>query len=117
MYQGIFGAVFGLSSIIGPLLGGVFTTKVTWRWCFYINLPFGGLAMVFVSLLLNVPDRDSTKLPLKSKVLQLDLLGTGALMPGVVCLLLALQWGGSIYAVSMMFQNQVQKWICFRKHH
>ncbi|KAF3361336.1 hypothetical protein VdG1_00945 [Verticillium dahliae VDG1] len=100
MYQGIFGAVFGLSSIIGPLLGGVFTTEVTWRWCFYINLPFGGLAIVFIFLLLNIPDRDSTKLPLKSKVSQLDLLGTGALMPGVVCLLLALQWGGSTYAWS-----------------
>ncbi|EXK23832.1 hypothetical protein FOMG_19412 [Fusarium oxysporum f. sp. melonis 26406] len=100
MYQGIFGAVFGLSSIIGPLLGGVFTTEVTWRWCFYINLPFGGLAMAFIFLLLNVPDRGSTKLPLKSKVSQLDLLGTGALMPGVVCLLLALQWGGSTYAWS-----------------
>ncbi|RYP85119.1 hypothetical protein DL770_005099 [Monosporascus sp. CRB-9-2] len=56
--------------------------------------------MVFIFFLLNVPDRDSTKSSLKVKVSQLDLLGTGALIPGVVCLLLALQWGGSIYAWS-----------------
>jgi EmrB/QacA subfamily drug resistance transporter len=45
-YQGIFGAVFGVSSVAGPLLGGWFTTHLTWRWIFYVNLPFGILAMV-----------------------------------------------------------------------
>lgn len=95
MYQGLFGAVFGISSILGPLLGGAFTTNVTWRWCFYINLPFGALAMIFIAVLLKVPDRNTTKLPLMEKILQLDLLGTSALLPGTVCLLLALQWGGS----------------------
>ncbi|KAK3945773.1 putative HC-toxin efflux carrier [Diplogelasinospora grovesii] len=97
LYQGLFGAVFGVSSIVGPLVGGAFTTNVTWRWCFYINLPFGGIAMVFIALLLKVPDRDTTKLPLMEKILQLDLLGTAALLPGTVCLLLALQWGGTTH--------------------
>jgi hypothetical protein len=56
--------------------------------------------MVVVALYLKVPDRESTKLPLAKKILQLDLLGTSVLVPGVVCLLLALQWGGPTYPVS-----------------
>ncbi|KAI1212165.1 MFS general substrate transporter [Annulohypoxylon truncatum] len=52
-YQGVFGAVFGVASLLGPTVGGAFTTNVTWRWCFYINLPIGGAVMVLVFLLLH----------------------------------------------------------------
>lgn len=97
LFQGLFGAVFGLASVVGPLLGGAFTSKVTWRWCFYINLPFGGVAAVFIFFLLTLPDRSTTHLPNKQKLAQLDFLGIFFLLPGVVCLLLALQWGGSKY--------------------
>ncbi|KAI1806478.1 MFS general substrate transporter [Daldinia bambusicola] len=100
MYQGLFGAVYGISSVLGPIVGGAFTTNVTWRWCFYINLPIGGAVMVFIFFLLHIPDRSNTKDTLKSKLLQLNVEGQIFLIPGVVCLCLALQWGGLTYSWS-----------------
>ncbi|KAI1810940.1 major facilitator superfamily domain-containing protein [Poronia punctata] len=97
LYQGMVGAVFGISSILGPLVGGAFTSNVTWRWCFYINLPFGAVALAIIILLLRIPDREETKISNKAKLSQLDAFGTGALVPAVVSLLLALQWGGLMY--------------------
>ncbi|KAE8411205.1 major facilitator superfamily domain-containing protein [Aspergillus pseudocaelatus] len=99
-YQGIFGAVFAISSVTGPLVGGAFTTNVTWRWCFYVNLPLGGVVMVLVSILLQGPDRPDIRTPMKDRLQQLNVLGLVALLPGVICLCLALQWGGTTYAWS-----------------
>ncbi|KAI1195074.1 major facilitator superfamily domain-containing protein [Nemania serpens] len=93
-WQGMIGAVFGVSSILGPLVGGAFTSNVTWRWCFYINLPFGAIALAIIIFLLHVPDRKETKLSTRAKLSQLDFAGTIALLPAVVSLILALQWGG-----------------------
>ncbi|KAF4188550.1 hypothetical protein CNMCM7927_001245 [Aspergillus lentulus] len=96
--QGMFGALMGVSSIVGPLIGGGFTSNVTWRWCFYINLPVGGVAMLVILVFLKIPDQPTAQAPLSEKIKQLDFPGTILLVPGTVCLLLALQWGGQTYA-------------------
>lgn len=101
------GALMGVASITGPLIGGGFTSNVTWRWCFWLNLPIGAVAMVVIYILLDIPDREETKLPLAKKLKQLDAPGTTVLVPGVVCLLLALQWGGQTYSVSSSYTHSV----------
>ncbi|KAL6406889.1 MFS multidrug transporter [Ilyonectria robusta] len=98
LYQGLFGVVYGISSVLGPLVGGAFTTNVTWRWCFYINLPLGGVVMLFVFLFLHIPSRSMNTNTLKHKLQQLNAEGLIALIPGVICLCLALQWGGFTYS-------------------
>ncbi|KAI1370172.1 MFS general substrate transporter [Hypoxylon crocopeplum] len=97
LYQGLFGAVYGISSVLGPLVGGAFTTNATWRWCFYINLPLGGIVLVFVFFLLRVPSESNTMDTVTHKLQQLDAEGLIALIPGVISLCLALQWGGFTY--------------------
>jgi len=96
IYQGIFGGVFGLASVAGPLLGGAFTTNLTWRWCFYINLPIGGVVILILLFILNPPPTKNND-SLREQFKKLDPWGTAVFLPGAVCLLLALQWGGTTY--------------------
>lgn len=104
LLQGLFGACFGVASVIGPLLGGVFTgSNATWRWCFYVNLPIGGFTMIVVLLVLRLRERGrpgKSTSNWKQTAKDLDPLGTLLFLAAITCLLLALQWGGAEYSWS-----------------
>lgn len=97
--MGIGGLVFGVASAVGPLLGGAFTDGPGWRWCFYINLPCGAAVFVLLFIFLRIPTEMRQRKPttLKEKATRLDPLGTFFFLPCIICLLLALQWGGVTY--------------------
>lgn len=90
-YFGLVGVVWAVASAIGPVLGGVFTSEVTWRWCFYINLPICGVAMLllFFTLKLHNP-----RTPVRKGLLAVDWLGSLTLVGGTVMFLMGLELGG-----------------------
>ncbi|MBK3639965.1 MDR family MFS transporter [Streptomyces sp. MBT33] len=88
-YQGLFGAVFGATSVLGPLLGGLFTEHLSWRWVFYINLPVGVIALVVIAAVLRIPRKDTRHV--------IDYLGTFLIASVATCLVLVASLGGTTW--------------------
>ncbi|WP_030325569.1 MFS transporter [Streptomyces sp. NRRL B-3229] len=88
-YQGLFGAVFGATSVLGPLLGGLFTEHLSWRWVFYVNLPVGVVALAVIAVVLRIPRRSAKHV--------IDYLGTFLIAAVATCLVLVASLGGTTW--------------------
>ncbi|MEV7322706.1 MDR family MFS transporter [Streptomyces sp. NPDC093970] len=88
-YQGLFGAVFGATSVLGPLLGGVLTQHLSWRWVFYVNLPLGLIALAVIAVALRIPRRSAHH--------RIDYLGTALIAAVATCLVLVASLGGTTW--------------------
>ncbi|SPO29811.1 probable aflatoxin efflux pump AFLT [Ustilago trichophora] len=92
----VVGGAYGMGACVGPIVGGALTSKTTWRWCFYINLCFYPLVAVAILFFLTIPPRPQTK-SIARRFITIDWPGVFLSLTSMICLLLALQWGGIKY--------------------
>ncbi|KUM65955.1 hypothetical protein ACN42_g1161 [Penicillium freii] len=99
LLMGICSSCFAMGLILAPVIGGAFTQKATWRWCFWVNLPPGAVTLVAMLLFFKPPSVQRDRTALDSTALQriknLDLIGCAIFIPAIFMLLLAMMWGGT----------------------
>ncbi|KAF4418525.1 major facilitator superfamily transporter [Fusarium austroafricanum] len=126
LFAGLFGAAYAIASVVGPIIGGVITTRASWRWCFYLNLPIGAIVILVIFFCLP-PSVGRTSTEIKKMnwsqiILLFDPLGTALLLTALVCLMLALQWGGGehpwssdrVIAVLVVFGATLLPWMALQ---
>lgn len=98
LVTGSLGAIESVATVAAPSLGGVIIGGLSWRWCFWINLPVGALAFIVVAFALKLDQKDQSHMFWKEKIVELDLIGNALFVPSLTSLFLALSWAGTKYA-------------------
>lgn len=94
---GLLSGIESLANISSPSIGGLIVGSVSWRWCFWINLPIGALSLVIIFFALRLDVKDRSPLTLRQKIVELDLVGNVLFIPSLTSLFLALSWAGTKY--------------------